>query len=146
MRSWAFIFVIVGLSRGFSVPLLAQSSVFEGFVVIGNATGIVSLTEDEARAVFQGKKSVWSNGKPILIVLPNSKNPVSAVIARRLFSTDTQGMQRYWLSQVFQGRANAPVFIEEWDAVVKKVRDVEGAIALVPRGTSVPSELILSIR
>jgi hypothetical protein len=55
-------------------------------------------------------------------------------------------MHRYWLSQVFQGRTNAPVFLEKWDDIVYKVREVEGAIALVPRGTPVPSSLVIPIR
>jgi len=127
-------------------PVTAQGSPFDGFVIIGNNTGLLYLTEAEATDVFRGKKSVWTNGKPILIVLPNTRNAGSTLIARRLFSTDSQGMHRYWLSQVFQGRTNAPVFLEAWDDIVKKVRTVDGAIALVPRGTSVPSELILQIR
>jgi ABC-type phosphate transport system substrate-binding protein len=127
-------------------PVNAQSSPFDGFVIIGNNTGVLVLTEAEATDVFRGKKSVWTNGKPILIVLPSTQNAGSTLIARRLFSTDSQGMHRYWLSQVFQGRTNAPVFLEAWDDIVKKVRTVDGAIALVPRGTSVPSELILQVR
>ncbi len=127
-------------------PVTAQSSPFDGFVIIGNNTGLLFLTEVEATDVFRGKKSVWTNGKPILIVLPNTRNAGSSLIARRLFSTDSQGMHRYWLSQVFQGRTNAPVFLEGWDDIVNKVRTVDGAIALVPRGTSVPSDLILQVR
>jgi ABC-type phosphate transport system substrate-binding protein len=146
MRQWnAFsLAVIIGVLSCQST--MAQSNPFDGFVIIANTAGVAFLSEDEASSVFRGKKSVWSNGKPILIVFPSSRNPASTLIARRLFSTDTQGMQRYWLSQVFQGRANAPVFLEEWDAVIKKVRDVEGAVAMVPKGVVVPVELILPVR
>lgn len=138
----------MGLCLGLFVarPARAQSNVFDGFIIIGNTTGLVWIGEDDASSVFRGKKSVWDNGKPILIVLPSTKNPTSAIIARRLFSTDPQGMHRYWLSQVFQGRTNAPVFLERWDEIVQKVRSVEGAVALVPKGTSVPAELLIPIR
>lgn len=146
MRAVLSLFAVFTLGLCAWTPVLAQPGSFDGFVVIGNTTGVSSLTEDEATAVFRGKKSVWSNGKPVLVVLPNTRNPGSALLARRLFSTDAQGMQRYWLSQVFQGRTNAPVFLESWDDIVNKVRSVDGAVALVPRGTPVPSELILQIR
>jgi ABC-type phosphate transport system substrate-binding protein len=140
--------LILGLCVALAVarPVAAQTSAFNGFNVIGNTTGVTSLTEEDASAIFRGKKSVWSNGKPILIVLPSTKNPSSAIIARNLFSTDAQGMHRYWLSQVFQGRANAPVFLERWEDVVQRVTTVEGAVAVVPKGVSVPTELIIPIR
>jgi hypothetical protein len=139
---------VIGLCLGLFVfdSTQAQTSVFDGFVVIGNTTGTAWITEEDASSLFRGKKSVWENGKPILIVLPSTKNPASAVIARRLFSTDAQGMHRYWLSQVFQGRTNAPVFLERWDEVVLKVRSVEGAVAVVPKGIQVPAEMIIPIR
>jgi hypothetical protein len=142
------ILYLLGLCLGLLItrPAYSQTNPFDGFIIIGNTTGLASIAEDDASSVFRGKKSVWGNGKPILIVLPSTKNPASAIIARRLFSTDAQGMHRYWLSQVFQGRANAPVFLERWEEIVVKVRSVEGAVALVPKGTPVPAELLIPIR
>lgn len=146
MTTWiTFGFMLyVGLYS--TAPVFAQGIVFDGFMLIGNNTGLVSMTEDEAMAAIQGKKSVWANGKPILVVLPNTRNSGSAVISRRFFSTNPQGMHRYWLSQVFQGRTNAPVFLENWDDIVSKVREVDGAIALVPSGTAVSLSYVISIR
>jgi hypothetical protein len=146
MKTWIAcgFLLLVGLYS--TTPGFAQESVFDGFMLIGNNIGLATMTEDEAMNAIQGKKSVWANGKPILVVLPNTRNAGSAVISRRFFSTNPQGMHRYWLSQVFQGRTNAPVFLENWDDIVYKVREVEGALALVPRGTPVPSSLVIPIR
>ncbi len=140
--------LILGLCVALAVarPVASQTSSFNGFNVIGNTLGVTSLTEEDASDIFRGKKSVWSNGKPMLIVLPSTKNPSAANIARNLFSTDAQGMHRYWLSQVFQGRANPPVFLERWEDVILKVKSVEGAVAVIPKGVSVPAELIIPIR
>lgn len=146
MRRWLQLLLGLCVILAANNTATAQDSSFKGFTVIGNMTGATSLSEEEASSIFRGKKSVWDNGKPMLIVLPSTKNPSSAVVARRLFSTDAQGMHRYWLSQVFQGRANPPVFLEHWDDVILKVRSVEGAVALVPKGIAVPAELIITIR
>lgn len=124
----------------------AQTVPFDGFIVIANQVGSAWLTDDDALSALRGKKSVWANGKPVLVVFPNTRHEGSKTIARQLFSTDPLGMHRYWLSLVFQGRANAPVFVEDWDAVVRKVREVEGAIAVVPRGTAVPEAMLISLR
>ena len=59
--------------------------------------------------------------------------------------TDAFDYQKHWLSLVFQGRANAPVFVKDEKEVIEYIQQHEGAIGLL-HAELAESDLRLKIR
>lgn len=104
----------------------------EGLVVIGNLDGVARLTPLELRRVFRGEQSLWADGVAVTVVLPSPRSPFVDAVARGVFDLSRAGMQRYWLSLVFQGRASPPVQLESAEEMIAFVRRTPGAIAVIP--------------
>ena len=118
--------IVLLISTMSITSLNAQSLTF-----VGNNTGYSSVSLTIMKNVFKGKYSVWSNKESITIVLPSSKATNAEAIATYLYGTSFSGMQKYWLSLVFQGRANPPVFLDNDDEIIEYVKDNPGAVGIV---------------
>ena len=103
----------------------------QSLTIVGNNTGYTSVSLTTMKNVFKGKYSVWSNKQSITIVLPSSKANNAEAVAAYLYGTSFSGMQKYWLSLVFQGRANPPVFLDNDDQIIQYVKDNPGAVGVV---------------
>ena len=121
---------------------------FNDYILIGNGIGTSELTVSEVYKVFKGQRNSWTNGNAVSIVLPSTKSLMSEKIAKLLYNSSTAGMQRFWLSLVFQGRANPPFFIDTSEETIKFVERTIGAIAFVPKSyeTALSGSLIITIR
>lgn len=125
----------------------AQSAWSNNLVVIGNNIGTTKLTQDYLKQTFKGKYSLWSNGQAVTVVLPSSKSAQATEFANVVMGMSVTGMQKYWLSLVFQGRANPPAFHETPSDIIKFVASTSGAIAVIPANTSdIPNYLIIKIQ
>lgn len=112
---------------------------------IANAPGQLTWTENQIKAVFVGDRSQWPNGKPVIVVLPSSESDSFERTAQWALDTDAFDYQKHWLSLVFQGRANAPVFVKNEAEVVEYVQTHPGAIGVL-HSASPPSDLRLKIQ
>ena len=141
------VFIVVLSSGLFSNKVFAQSSWQGSYLVIANNIGTSKLSSEYVGNTFKGKYSLWSNGESVTIVLPSSKSPQASDFASKVMGMSISGMQKYWLSLVFQGRANPPVFLESTADIIQYISKTSGAIALVPVNTQdIPSYLIIKIQ
>jgi ABC-type phosphate transport system substrate-binding protein len=117
------------------LALIFTLSMLEGhaqtLTIVGNNTGYTSVSSKVIKDVFKGKYSLWSNKVSIIIVLPSSKSANAETVASYLYGTTFTGMQKYWLSLVFQGRANPPVFLDSDDEIIEYVKENTGAVGIV---------------
>lgn len=109
----------------------SQSSLPNGFIVIGNNTAMKQLNSKEVIQIFKGKYTSWSNNEQAIIVLPSSKNENAEIISKYIFNSSKDAMMKYWLSLVFQGRANPPVFLEKDAEIIEYVESNSGSIAII---------------
>lgn len=146
--NFKMLFFLVVLSLGLqSNKAFAQSNWQGSYVVIANNIGTSSLSAEYVGNTFKGKYSLWSNGESVTIVLPSSKSTQATDFASKVMGMSVSGMQKYWLSLVFQGRANPPVFLESTSDIVQYIAKTSGAVALVPSNTQdIPSYLIIKIQ
>ena len=118
-----------------------------GYVLIGNDVPKKSFSKGEVKSVFKGEWTSWSNGASVVVVLPGSKSPFAFECAKNILGTSVQGMQKFWLSLVFQGRANPPVFVDSPQDALQFVKYNKGAIAVVNLPQSeIPNYLILNVQ
>jgi hypothetical protein len=110
----------------------AQTRDFEGLAVLANAPGIETLARGEVVQLMRGERALWGGGVAVTVVLPSARSPLIERVARDVFGLSKAGLQRYWLSLVFQGRAAPPAQFESAEEMVAFVRRTPGAIAVVP--------------
>jgi hypothetical protein len=123
----------------------SQSSL-AGYKLIGSSTGITQLTEAQVKDYFKGKYTLWKTGKSVKIVLYSSQSQHSVPLAKSIYNTTPQGVKKYWLSLVFQGRANPPTFLESDSAIITYIQDTPGAMGFIQQNTTCPSQLIIQIK
>ena len=124
----------------------AQSVKADEFIVIGNTVDIKTASEKHIRSIFRGKYSTWNNRQTVTIVLPSKKNENCARVASYLYETTITGMQKFWLSQVFQGRSTPPVFLDTDTEISNYVEKNPGAIGIISRSnTETKPALIINI-
>jgi len=145
MRGYKYILIFfISISCG--SQLMAQSGLSD-LTIIGNKTGFESTSLKEIRQMFKGKYSSWPITKiTVTIVLPAPQSPNAQKMASQIYSNTISGVQKYWLSLVFQGRANPPVFLEADDQIIDFVRKTPGAIGIVSSGNpNTPKNLVINI-
>lgn len=142
MKKLNYILVFLGLTLFFK----PQTSFSQEFLVVGNDTGVSSLTNSELVSIFKPKNNRWENNRPVIIVLPGTGSPISEAVARQVYGKSFVAVQKYWLSLVFQGRFNAPYFFNTDEEVLNFVRKNPGAIGFVSSSNGVPENLLIRIR
>jgi ABC-type phosphate transport system substrate-binding protein len=114
--------------------------------IIGNKTGFSSNSAKEIKQVFRGKYANWSTREQVIIVLPASKSSSAETVASVVYGNTVSGVQKYWLSLVFQGRSNPPVFLDTDEEIINYVKKTSGSIGVISSGNQkVPGNLIISI-
>jgi len=144
MRTITIIITLL-LSSICGEQLFAQNSM-GGVTIIGNRTGFTSNSSKEIKQVFRGKYANWSTKQQVIIVLPASKSPSAEIVASAVYGNTVSGVQKYWLSLVFQGRANPPVFLDSDEEVINYVKRTSGSIGVITAGNpDLPKNLIITI-
>jgi len=133
-----FFFLFIGLIH-------AQSQT-TNFQIIGNSTGLKEVSLKECKSIFKGKYSNWKTNEQVIIVLPTSKNDVSQVVAKVIFDGTVKSMQKYWLSLVFQGRSNPPIFLENDQETIQFIQKNPGAIGFISNEIRAPKGLTIDIK
>jgi ABC-type phosphate transport system substrate-binding protein len=142
MNRLKLILILFGLAAFFK----PEDSFSQDFLVVGNDTGITSLTNSELISIFKPKNNRWENNRPVIIVLPGAGSVISDAVARQVYGKSFVAVQKYWLSLVFQGRYNAPYFFNTDEEVLNFVKKNPGAIGFVSSSNGVPENLLIRIR
>ena len=140
------IIILLGLALMSNAEMWAQN-LPEGAVVIGNNIGFESLTQAQVRSVMRGESNRWKGGSDlsVTVVLPSTKLPECVPTSKYLVNSDRPAaLQKYWLTLVFEGRAQAPVFGQSQEDMVEAVRNKPGAISIV-YGMDVPRDLVIQV-
>lgn len=136
--------VVLHMLKGFE--LFAQQANNQ-FVFIGNNIGENSMTLTTIINVFKAKKTSWSNSAPVIIVLPSSKSPYAGEVSKYIYNTGFTSVQKFWLSEVFQGRSKPPVFFDSDEEIIQFIQKNEGAIGVIinDKQLNIPAKLIIKI-
>lgn len=108
----------------------------DNFIVIGNEIGTKTITRKQLTAIFKSEKAFWNNGNPVLVVIPSVKNELVNSVAKEVYKTSVSGMQKFWVSLVFQGRANAPHACDNDEETIKFIQKNKGAIGFISKSNA----------
>jgi hypothetical protein len=105
---------------------------FNEIAIVQNKTGFSNGRLKDVQNVFSGKYSQWPLTKETTtIVLPSSKCASAKISAAVIYKSSVKDVQKYWLSLVFQGRANPPVFLDSDAEIIAYVLKTPGAIGVI---------------
>ncbi|MFN5620248.1 MAG: hypothetical protein ACK478_03005 [Flavobacteriales bacterium] len=118
-----------------------------GLTIIGNNLGSKSFSEQQVIDAFKAKNNFWSNGKALSVCLPETKTADATPVCSKVYGKTVAEVQKFWLSQVFQGRSRAPHFLETDQDMIDFVLKTPGAIGAFvnEKNIAVPAELTLQI-
>jgi len=137
MKKFALLLVLVA-----AAPMVSWA---QRGTPIGNDIGTETLTDKKLQGIFLGDKSLWNNGNNVVVVLPSSNSSSFESLAKWALGSSGFEYQKHWLSLVFQGRINAPVFLKDEAEVIEYVANHPGAIGIIYSSTP-PEGLQLSVK
>ncbi len=115
----------------FSVGTKAQET---SLAVIANVSGApAEMKQSQLKAVLMGETQRWKNGKRILIALMKTNTPIGKTTSSRIYDMSGEELNKYWLSLVFQGKAQAPVFFTSVSELQNYVAQNPGAIGVIDK-------------
>ncbi len=119
-----------------------------GLTIVGNNLGSKSFSEQQVIDAFKARNNFWSNGKALVVCLPETKSTDASVVCSKVYAKTVSEVQKFWLSQVFQGRSRAPQFFETDQEMIEFIQKTPGAIGAFvnEKNIDVPSELTLQIK
>jgi hypothetical protein len=144
MKNIYFILFLI-IQMLFNIATIAQ--VNEQYVFLGNSIGETSMSFNNITNVFKAKKTSWKNNNPIIIVLPSGKTPNASGVSKYIYNTTFTAVQKFWLSEVFQGRSKPPVFFDSDEEIIQFINKNEGSIGIISnnKALNIPAELIIKI-
>ena len=102
-----------------------------GMVVIGNTAGVDSLSKSNVKKLFMGKKTKLDNGTTASIVELNNGEAGRIAFHELATGRSESQLQSAWARLVFTGKAEAPVQVADYAAVIAKVSADKNAIGYV---------------
>lgn len=103
----------------------------EDTIVLNPASSVASVSEDQLKDYFLGKKVGWEDGSKVIVVMTKD-GPSNDSLMKRL-GKNPQQFQTGWKKLVFTGKGSMPEQVDSDDAVVAFVAKTPGAIGLVDK-------------
>ena len=142
MKKILYIFLFIIFAKG---TLYGQTSSMKGLLLIGNKTGLESVSRKQLQGIFRGSQSIWNTNEDVIVVMPSNKADFADDFASVLLTTQP-ALHKYWLGLVFQGRSNPPVFLNSSAEILEYVKRNQGAIGMVKMSErAVPNEMLIAI-
>ena len=137
----------------FALLLILWSEVAHGqrtashnsYVLIGNKTGLDQVSQSKITSYFEGRIKKWPSREKVRVVLPSSKHKNVEEYSNVIYDKSFYSVKKFWFSLVFQGRFDAPFFLDTDKEIIEFVRLNRGSFALVHEDESIPERLIIKI-
>lgn len=104
----------------------------ETLTVISNEKGApAELKMTELKSILKGEKQRWRNGNKITIALMKTNTPAGASTCKKIYDMSSDELKKFWLALVFEGKADAPVFLNSASEIESFVAENPGAIGII---------------
>lgn len=119
-------FLISAALCAVAAPLAAEE-----VAVINAASPVASLSGDQLKELFLGKKSSWEDGGKVIVVIAKAGPSQDALMS--LLGKSSSQFQTGWKKLVFTGKAAMPEQVDNDEAVIDLVAKTPGAIGYVDK-------------
>ncbi len=100
-------------------------------VFVANINDTIATDELDVKAIIRGDQGNWSNGDPILLVLPGRKAEIYEQVSHGAFGESGMMMQKRWLKLVFSGRGTPPRYADSEEEMIDYVLNTPGSAAVI---------------
>jgi len=128
---------------GFLPFTKGQQDLYNQLNLIGNQTFYETINRQVLIEIFKGRTQYWPNKQKVILVLPSTKSELAPIVAAAVFGGTAGEMQKYWLSLVFQGRGNPPVFLRTSEDIYKFIASNPGAIGFIKSDFKIEDKQLL---
>lgn len=77
-------------------------------IIVNSNNSTVSLSKQECKNIFLGKKSTWNNGSPIIFVEPKPNSDLKQSFNTNFLDMPTADVQKYWVRETVRGNIPLP--------------------------------------
>ena len=103
-------------------------------VIANKSVPVDSIGKLDLLDCYTGDKSVWSDGKPIIVFDLKQKGEVRDAFYKFLDISPIR-IKSIWMKRLLSGDADPPEFMESEEEMLKKVASTPGAIGFVGEAT-----------
>lgn len=132
-------YVFVAVCLFFSLNGKAQHSPLSAISHVSGAPA--EMKQSELKKIMMGETQRWKNGKRIVIALMKTNTDLGKATTAKIYDMTGDELNKYWLSLVFQGKAQAPVFFNSVTDLQNFVASNPGAIGIIDKPVATTSDL-----
>ena len=100
-------------------------------VFVANINDTIAPDNLDVKAIIRGEQGNWSNGDPILLVLPGREAEIYEQVSHGVFGESGMMMQKRWLKLVFSGRGNPPRYADSEKEMIDFVLNTPGSATVI---------------
>jgi ABC-type phosphate transport system substrate-binding protein len=139
--------ILFNLSILLGVLLLAVPSKADEVVLIVNTdVPVSSITRDEVKRIFLGKKTSLEDWKGEIVFAIQKKTDAAIQFLSEYVGKSTYQYNIYWKKRVFAGKGKAPPAFSSDQEIAAFVSKTAGAMGFVSAGTAVLNAKIIPVR
>lgn len=101
-------------------------------IIVNAKSSAPSLDDDDMRSYFLGKKTTWSDGSRVVVVVLRDGASHDALL--KLLGKSSSQFSTGWKKLIFTGKGAMPEQVDSEDELVEFVARTPGAIAFVDAG------------
>jgi ABC-type phosphate transport system substrate-binding protein len=109
--------------------LLASAAHADVAVIVHAKNTIATLSPREVQDIFLGRTRTFPNGRYAFVI--DQPSPMRDAFYQTLTQRSVDQINAYWARLLFTGQASPPLRLPDDEAVLKTVRENEGAIGYV---------------
>ena len=87
-----------------------------------------SISQNGLGAIFKMRLRRWQDGVPVTVFVINDKSPLHQKFCKKILNVFPHQMRRVWDKAVFSGSGQAPIQLENAQAMLEKISSTPGAI------------------
>lgn len=126
----------------FSFP--SSGSAGDVLIISNKSVSADSLTSDDVKKIFVGKKTRWDDNKKINFVLLDKSN-VHKDFLREYVKRTPEQYRRFWKKQVFTGKGRRPISFKNERDMIEYVANTSGAVGYVSASAASDKVKVLNI-
>jgi hypothetical protein len=104
----------------------------EHSVMVTPDVSVQALRKKEARRLFTGQSSVWSDGRPVNLILPPMDSSAMAWLSSQVLGLPPDIYHRYLLEKAYRAGKEPPRIAASMDVIRQTADSTEAVLTVLP--------------
>ncbi len=89
------------------------------------------MTLDDIQAFFKLEKQEWSDGKKVILAMPEIDSPEGAAMLSKIYDFSKEESQKFWLERVFRGMVPSPPETKSGTSLKEFLKSYPNAVGIL---------------